>query len=155
MSALPSTSVATSSNTGAIILQGPHHGAQKSTSFTPSNCFFKFCIICFNNCHLICLQILLFFYYNSFYYIEKYYAYTYWNTVKYNIPDINIIIAKAINTFASLYISKLSILNTYFIVTIVTPNPPSFGIPCLNDFTLLCRLNVFSTASFKAPVPLP
>jgi len=29
---LPSNSVASSSRTGAIALQGPHHGAQKSTS---------------------------------------------------------------------------------------------------------------------------
>jgi hypothetical protein len=34
--ALPSKSSASSSTTGAIIRQGPHHGAQKSTIDTPS-----------------------------------------------------------------------------------------------------------------------
>ncbi len=34
--AFPSKSSESSSTTGAIILQGPHHGAQKSTIVTPS-----------------------------------------------------------------------------------------------------------------------
>src|SRR5712692_4083304 len=37
-SALPSYSLANSSTAGAIILQGPHHGAQKSTSTGIGDC---------------------------------------------------------------------------------------------------------------------